>query len=120
MSGAWLIGNGQVVRLRGEIGPTPPEPRALFKVNDVIKVRRLKHLRGLPEFGAIAAVVPIGYSPDWAWADLKGQPRPLMAEVGRRYVQYIVAFEGNLAPHLLREKYIVATDQPPAEIKVVP
>lgn len=118
--GAWLIGNGQMVRLQGETGPTPPEPKALHKRNDVVRVRRLKHLRHLPEFGAVAAVVPIGYSPDWAWADLKGEPRPLMAEVGARYVQYIVAFEGDGKPHLLREKYLIATDLPAAEIGFAP
>ena len=115
---AYLIGNGQMIELRGETGITPPEPKARFKAGETVKVRRLKHLLHLPEIGAVAAVVPIGYSPDWAWADLHKKPRPPMAQVGRRIVQYIVAFEGDTRPHLLSEKALKPSGLPPADIQI--
>ena len=114
--GVFLIGRGQVLRIEGPRGTTPTAPTAKFKVRDVVKVRRLKHLRGLPEIGAIVTVIPPNFSPDWAWADTLGKPRPIMAQVGKRYVTYIVAFEGDAKPHLLREQYLLPTDEPPAEI----
>jgi hypothetical protein len=113
----WLIGNGEMVRIEGQRGITPDCPEALFKINDTVRVRRLKHLKDLPEIGAVAAVVPPGFSPDWAWADLCGRPRPLMHQVPSRHISYIVAFEGDRKPHLLREKYLRVSDLPPAEIK---
>jgi hypothetical protein len=117
--GAWLIGNGQILKLEGERGVTPECPEALFKVRDVVRVRRLKHLRHLPAIGAVCAVIPPGFSPDWALDDLWGRPRRLMHAVGARTITYIVAFEGDRRPHLLREKYLRKSDSPPAEIGLV-
>jgi hypothetical protein len=114
--GAFLIGNGQISRIIGERGTTPECPEAKFKKRDVVRVRRLKHLKHLPVMGAVAAVVPPGFSPDWAWADLCGKPRALMCRVPARGVTYIVAFEGDPTPHLLREAYLLPTSEPPAEI----
>ena len=118
--GAFLIGNGTVMRIEGKRGKTPTCTEAKFKVRDVVRVRRLKHLRDLPEIGAIVTVIPPNYSPDWAWADTLGKPRPLMCQVGKCYVTYIVAFEGDPRPHLLREQYLLPTDEPPAEIGFAP
>ena len=118
MSEAFIIGNGQITRIEGERGTTPPCPEAVFKVNDVVRVRRLNHLKHLPELGAIAAVIPPGFSPDWAWADLCGRPRPLLAQVGTKHVSYIVGFEGDPRPHLLREKYLRPSREAPAEIRM--
>jgi hypothetical protein len=113
----WLIGpNGQWDKLIGTHGTTPECPEALFRKNSVVKVRRLKHLRDLPEHGAVVAVVPPGFSPDWAWDDLRGLPRRLMHQAPSRIVQYIIAFEGDPSPHLLAEKWLVATSLPAAEI----
>ena len=101
---AFLLGpGGQVSVLTGQRGTTPECPEALFKVGDVVKVRRLKHLRHLPELAAIAVVIPPGFSPDWALADWRGDPRPLMYQVGARCVTYLVGFDNNPTPYLLRE-----------------
>jgi hypothetical protein len=117
MDGAFLIGpSGQLTRLEGERGTTPECPEAKFKRSDVVKVRRLKHLKHLPAIGAVVTVIPPQFSPDWAWADTLGKPRPLMCQVGARTVTYIIAFEGDPNPHLLRESYLLPTNEPPAEI----
>lgn len=115
--GVFLIGSGQITRLKGPRGTTPGCPEALFKVNEVVKIRRLKHLKHLPDIGAIAAVVPPHFSPDWAWADLCGKPRPLLCQVPAKHVSYIVAFEGDARPNLMREKYLKPSGLPAAEIK---
>jgi hypothetical protein len=113
----FLIGpNGQISTLTGPRGVTPECAYARFHILDVVRVRRLKHLRHLPELGAVVAVVPPGFSPDHAWDDLCGRPRRLMCQVGARIVKYIVAFEGDKAPHLMRERDLLPTDEPPAEV----
>jgi len=114
--GVFLIGNGQFTKLEGPRGVTPEWLSAKFKCREVVKVRRLKHLKHLPVLGVIVTVIPPHFSPDWAWADTCGKPRPLMAQVGSRNVTYLVAFEGDPAPHLLQEKYLLPTDEPLAEI----
>lgn len=111
MEGAWLIGNGKFTPLRGQVGETPPCPDALHKINDLVKIRRLKHLLGFPELAVVVAVVPPHFSPDWAWADVLKKPRPLMCQVGARYVQYIVGMEGRETPLLIREKWLKATGE---------
>jgi hypothetical protein len=113
---AWLIGDGQVTRIEGPRGTTPECPEALFRKGDVVRVRRLSHLKHLPEIGAVASVIPPGFSPDWAWADLCGRPRPLMHQVPSKHISYIVAFENDRRPHLLREKYLRPSGLPPTEI----
>ena len=97
-------------------GETPACPTARFAKNAVVRVRRLKHLRHLPEIGAVVAVVPPGFPPEYALADAAGLPRPLMVSEGMRCVSYVIAFEGDQAPHHLRETYLIATDEPPANI----
>ncbi len=114
--GAFLIGNGQLTKLEGQRGTTPECPEAKFQKAGVVRVRRLAHLKHLPERGAVVAVVPPGFSPDHAWDDLCGRPRRLMHQVPARIVRYIVAFEGDQTPHLLRERDLLPTDEPPAEI----
>ena len=111
--------HGQMARLEGPTGPTPPCSEAKFKVGDVLRVRRRKHLgnyRG--QLCAVAAVVPPNYSPDWAMADLRGRPRPLMAAVGRNCVQYIVGFEESRTPLLIREKYLVESGESPTVVQI--
>jgi hypothetical protein len=109
---------GQMAELIGPVGTTPPAPTAKFKVNDVVRVRRLKHLLGLPEIAVVVAVVPPGFSPDWAWADLFQKPRPLMCQVGARVVKYIVAFEGDTKPNVIREAWLLPTNEPPANVHI--
>jgi hypothetical protein len=108
-----------MTKIEGLIGETPPCPSAKFNVNDVLRVRRRKHLGDLQgKLCAVAAVVPPGYSPDWAMADLRQTPRPLMAQVGARCVTYIVGFEDNPKPYLFPERYLTATSEPAAEIRI--
>lgn len=85
-------------------GKTPECPEAKFKIGDVVRRRNLKHLSHLPEQAVIALIVPPGFPPEYAWADMKKEPRPLMVSKGRRIVQYIVGFEGDRQPHLMTEK----------------
>ncbi len=115
---AFLIGDGQISQITGPHGVTPECPEARFKKLDVVRVRRLKHLCHLPELGAIVAIVPPGFSPDHAWDDLCGRPRRLLHQVPSRIVRYLVAFEGDRAPYLLREAWLVATTEPAAEIAI--
>ena len=96
----------------GGYGATPECPQALFKPGDVVKVRRLKFLKHLPEIAAVAIVVPPGFPAEYALADAKGGPRPLMITRTRRYVQYIVAFDGDQTPYLIREKFMKPSDEP--------
>ena len=114
--GAFLIGNGQITRIEGQRGTTPDCPEALFKKTSVVRLRRRKHLSHLPEKGAVVAVVPPGFSPDHALDDLWGRPRRLMHQVPAKKVTYIIAFEGDTKPHLMHERDLIATDDPPAEI----
>jgi hypothetical protein len=117
---ALIIGpRGQMARLEGPRGTTPPCPNALFAVNQMLRIRRHRHLGDLRDkFCAVAAVIPPHFSPDWALADLRGSPRPLMAAVGRPYVMYLIGIEGDARPWLIREKYLRATDLPLAEITI--
>ena len=119
MSDAFLIGpGGQMTRLEGQRGTTPECPEAKFSVRQVVRVRRLKHLRHLPVLGAIVAVVPPGFSPDHALDDLHRKPRRLLYQVPVQHVTYIVALEGDRVPHLLREAYLLPTNEPPADIHI--
>ena len=40
-----------------------------------------------------------------------------MAQVGTKAISYIIAFEGDRKPHLLREKYLRPSNLPPAVIE---
>jgi hypothetical protein len=111
MEGVFLIGNGTVTRLVGQVGTTPACPQAKFTAGDVVRLRKL-HWLG-PEggqTGVVATVVPPGFSPDWAWADLRKEPRPLMCQVGARVVSYILALESGKAL-LIKERYLIGTGQ---------
>lgn len=114
---AYLIGNDQIIKLEGPRGTTPECPEAKFKRSAVVKVRRLKHLQHLPEFGAVVGIVPPGFSSDHAWDDLCGRPRRLMCQVPSRKIQYIIAFEDDPVPHVILESALLPTDQPTAEVK---
>jgi hypothetical protein len=114
-----LIGPpGTLTVLQGPRGTTPPCPEALFKKNDVVRLRKRKHLAHLPTIAAVAVVIPPGFSPDWAMADLHGKPRPLMCQVGSRSITYIVGFEDNKTPYLLKERDLLPSGLPAAEIAV--
>jgi hypothetical protein len=93
---AFLIGGGQIHRITGARGETPPCPEARFKRGDVVKVRRNRAVGHFPPELIVLVAVPPGFSPDDAMADLVGEPRPLMKQVGRRAVTYIL--ERDLLP----------------------
>lgn len=117
---AFLIGGGQVHRLIGPRGETPPCADAKFKRGDVVRRRNLKHMRHMPagEFIVLVAVPP-GFSPDHALADLVGEPRPFMAQVGARCITYIAVRENDPKPYLFREHQIQPSGKEPIEIGTV-
>jgi hypothetical protein len=122
MSGesALLIGpGGQVSRLIGARGETPSCAEAKFKRGDVVKVRNTKALAQFPREAVIAVAIPPGFSPDFALADLVGEPRPLMAQVGSRSITYVLVRENDPKPYLARERDLLPSGKPPVEIGTV-
>lgn len=116
---AFLIGGGQVHRLIGQRGETPACADAKFKRGDVVKVRNTKALANFPREAVVAVAIPPGFSPDHALADLVGQPRPLLAQVGARGVTYILVREDDPKPYLARERDILPSGKEPIEIGTV-
>ena len=114
--GAFLIGGGKIMRLVGKAGETPPCPQSKFKRGDVVKVRDTKPLAHFPREAVVASVIPPGFSPDHAFADLMGEPRPLMAQVGARIVTYILVREGDPKPYLAKERHLLPSGKEPVEI----
>lgn len=110
MEGVFLLGRNGVTKIEGPRGETPACPEAKWQKGDVVEVRKLRGLMSGGERGAVAAVIPPGFSPDWAWADLHGRPRPLMHQVPHRVVSYILAMEGGRAI-LFKERYLKATGE---------
>jgi hypothetical protein len=118
--GAFLLhSNGQMTRLEGQRGTTPPCPEARHQAEDVVRIRRRKHLRHLPEIGAVVVVIPPGFSPDWAMDDLWSKPRRLMCQVGARDVTYFIGFEGDRRPHLMHERDLLPTGEKAAAVQLV-
>lgn len=116
---AFLIGGGQIQRLSGERGETPPCPEAKFKCGDVVKVRRNQAVGHFPAELIVLVAVPPGFSPDDAMADLVGEPRPLMKQVGRRVVSYILCQEGSPKVYSCRERDLLPSGKEPVEIGTV-
>lgn len=105
----FLIGGGQIQRITGQRGETPDCKNAEFKRGDVVRLRNKKSLKHLPRKAVVAVAVPPGFSPDYAMADLLGEPRPLMSQVGARCITYILVRENDPKPYLLRESDLLAT-----------
>ncbi|MDP1628839.1 hypothetical protein [Parvibaculum sp.] len=116
MSDVFLIGKGGISRLTGQRGETPPCPGAKFKRGDVVKVRRNKAVGHFPPELVVLTAVPPGFSPDWALADLVGEPRPLMCRVDERGISYILAREGDATPYRCRERDLLPSGKEPVEI----
>lgn len=116
---AFLIGGGKVQRLIGPHGETPLCPVAKFNRGDVVKVRNKKSIRHFPREAIVAVAIPIGFSPDYALADLVGEPRPLMTRVGARVVTYILVRDGDPKPYLARESDLLPSGKEPVEIGAV-
>jgi hypothetical protein len=113
---AFLIGGGQVHRLTGARGATPPCPEAKFKPGDVVKVRRNKRVGHFPPELVVLVAIPIGFSPDDALADLLGKPRPFMKQVGKRVITYILCREGDATPYSCPERDLLPSGKEPVEI----
>lgn len=88
---AFIFGNGEVRRIEGAIGETPPCPAAKYAPGDVVLIRRNKSVGHFPERLVVLVAVPPGFSPDYAIADLLGKRRPLMVRAGVRCISYIMA-----------------------------
>jgi hypothetical protein len=116
---AFFIGGGQIHRITGARGETPPCPEARFKRGDVVKVRRTRAVGHFPPELIVLVAVPPGFSPDDAMADLVGEPRPLMKQVGRRAVTYILCQEGSPKVYSCRERDLLPSGKEPVEIGTV-
>jgi hypothetical protein len=116
MSEAFLLGDGKISRITGQRGETPPCPQAKFKRGDVVKVRNSKRLAHFPREAIVAVAIPPGFSPDDALADLVGEPRQLMKQVGRRAITYILVNDGDRTPYLIRETDLLPSGKEPIEI----
>jgi hypothetical protein len=119
MSEAFLIGGGKVHRIVGERGETPPCPAARFKRGDVVRVRRNQRVGHFPAELIVLVAIPPGFSPDDALADLVGEPRPPMKQVGRRAVTYILCRDGDPKPYHCREGDLLPSDKEPVKIGTI-
>ena len=117
--GAFLIGGSKIHRIIGERGKTPPCPEAKFKRGDVVNVRRNLAVGHFPAEMIVLVAIPPGFSPDDAMADLLGNPRPLMKQVGSRRITYIVyGEEGGIYGHLA-ERHLLPSGKEPREIGMI-
>lgn len=119
MAEAFLIGGGQIHRIIGERGETPACPEAKFKRGDVVKVRRNLAVGHFPAELIVLVAIPPGFSPDDAMADLVGEPRPLMKQVGRRVISYILWHEADPRVYTCRERDLLPSGKEPVEIGTV-
>lgn len=116
---AFLIGAGKIMAIQGQRGETPPCAEAKFKRGDIVKVRNTKSLAAFPREAVVAVAIPPQFSPDWALADLVGEPRPLMCQVGARGITYILVKQDDPRPYLARERDLLTSDKEPIEIGAV-
>jgi hypothetical protein len=115
--GVFLLGpGGQVARIEGQCGTTPPCKGAKFKPGDIARISARREVSHFPRELIVAVAVPRGFSPDWALADLLGNPRPLMARVGSRAITYICVAENDSTPYLVKESDMRISGKPPVEI----
>lgn len=112
----FIIGRNGLERLVGVRGETSPCAEAKFKRGDIVKVRRNRAVGHFPRELTVLVAVPPGFSPDDAFADLMGEPRPHMKRVGGRTISYILAREGDQKPYLCYERDLLPSGKEPAEI----
>lgn len=86
---------------------------------DIVKVRRNRAVGHFPPELIVLVAVPPGFSPDDAMADLVGEPRPLMKQVGRRAVTYILCQEDSPKVYSCRERDLLPSSKEPVEIGTV-
>ena len=116
---AVILGNPPLLILNRGRGETPPCPQAKFKRGDVVKVRRNKAVGHFPPELVVLVAVPPGFSPDDALADLLGEPRQVMTQVGQRSVSYILCREGDQKPYHCRERDLLRSGKEPIEIGTI-
>lgn len=104
------MGNPALLALNAGHGTTP-SCESTHKRGDVVKVRRTKALADFPPEAVVICVVPPHFSPDYAVADMFGEPRPLMIREGSRCVTYILAREGDPQHYIARDKHLIATGE---------
>ena len=114
-----MIGGGQVHRIVGERGETPPCPEAQFKRGDVVKVRRNQAVGHFPAELVVLVAIPPGFSPDDAMADLFAEPRPLMKRIGRRVVSYILCRDGDPTAYTCHQRDLLPSGKEPVDIGTV-
>ena len=113
--GVFIIGHGRVLKMEGERGETP-SCTSKFKRGDVVKVRNTQALRHFPREAVVAVAIPPDFPPDWALADLVGNPRPLMHQVGKHRVTYILVQENDKTPYLADDRHLLPSGKPAVEI----
>ena len=119
MSEAFLIGGGQILRLRGERGETPSCPEAKFSRGDIVRVRRNRATGHFPPELVVLVAIPPGFSSDDALADLLGKPRPLMKQVGSKRVTYILCRENDPMPYHCGERDLLPSGKERVEIGTI-
>jgi hypothetical protein len=88
---AFLIGpGGQVSRLIGPRGETPPCAEAKFKRGDVVKVRNTKALANFPREAVVAVAIPPG-----TWATVTHCRSSLRRQPSTVHNSAIAAFGDN-------------------------
>lgn len=113
---AFLIGGGQVLKIKGQIGETPVCAEARFKRGEIVKVSRRNGAAHIPAELVVAVAIPPNFSPDWALADLVGEPRPPMHQVGARTISYILVRENDPTPYLVKERDLRPSGKEPVEM----
>ncbi len=116
---AFLIGGRKIQRILGQRGETPPCPEAKFSRGDIVKVRRNKAVGHFPPELVVLVAIPPGFSPDDALADLLGEPRPLMKQVGSRRITYILCQESGSKTYHCGERDILPSGKEPREIGTI-
>jgi len=110
------LGNNTLFVVNAGKGETPPCAQAMFKRGDVVKIRNKKSLAHFPREAVVAVAIPPGFSPDYALADLLGEPRPLMIREGKRCVTYILVNEGDQTPYMAKESDLLPSGKPAIDI----
>lgn len=117
IEGAWIFGHGgKMTKIEAQRGETPACPEARFQRGDIVKVMRNKSVGHFPAECAVVAVIPTGFSPDWAPADLFGKPRPLMCSVGVPEISYLLAADGDPTPYVVTDKNLLPSGKDRVQI----
>jgi hypothetical protein len=115
--GVFLLGpGGQVTKIEGQRGETPPCADAKFTAGDIVRIRNRKGIAHFPRELTVAVAIPRWFSPDYALADLLNKPRPLMVRGGSRSITYICVRENDDQPYLVKENDMLVSGKPPVTI----